>query len=453
MADSDSRGVLPTTSVQRLRAHLGRLVIGLSGGMDSVVLLDAVQSLTLSQLQPQLHAVHVNHHLQPVAGEFEQVCRDVTQRLGVQLTVLNVSVPEGGSLEESARRARYEAFATFMEEDDLLLLAHHREDQVETLLLSILRGQHPTGGMPHDRPLQVGQLFRPLLPVAHSVLFDYAIERELRWVDDPSNDDTSLDRNYIRHNILPNLANRFENAIARMFAVTERLAQRERLLRSYASRDLETVRVAQGYLDIEALLGVPEIHRGEVIRSYLDALGLPQPGERVLSEVLRVLSARPDAEPEIRWQNVVCRRYRGNLMMTSPDPGPIEAVSWVSGEPMPREISVLNDDDSLTGKADFLVGRERAQDGHGLRDGLAGEFRSRRPGDRFADGRRLKDVFVEVGVPHWVRGFVPLFCADAGILAIPALPAYGTPMVVARGAEVDSGGQLRVSWPGQPYSD
>ncbi|MEM7364821.1 MAG: tRNA lysidine(34) synthetase TilS [Pseudomonadota bacterium] len=453
MGDSGSLGLLPATSVERLRAHRGRFVVGLSGGMDSVVLLDALCSLAL----PRLHAVHVNHQLQPMAEAFENVCKRITEQYDVPLSLMTVSITRSGSLEDAARSARYQAFDEVMNDEDLLLLAHHREDQVETLLLSVLRGQQPTGGMPQERQLPKGRLFRPLLSVPQASIHDYAQHRGLSWVEDPSNSDTLFDRNFLRHEIMPLLADRFENASARMFGVVQRLADREQLLRSYASRDLDNVRAPIG-LDIEAMLTMPLHHRREVIRCYIDQLSLPQPGDGALHEILGLHSVRPDAEPAVRWQNVVCRRHRGALMITGVVPTPIPPTRWISGESVPAEVRGLSANDLIEGQG------LRESEGHraiSLCHGIEGELRCRRPGDRLTDGRLLKDVLVAAGVPHWIRDVMPLFCTDAGIVAIPALPDYGTSMVVARDAMTTPGGHtehgsaslLAVNWPGQPYSD
>ena len=453
MGDSGFLDLLPATSLERLRAHDGRLVVGLSGGMDSVVLLDALHSLAL----PRLHAVHVNHQLQPMAEAFVSACKRITEQYDVPLSLMTVSITKSGSLEDAARSARYQAFDEVLNDEDLLLLAHHREDQVETLLLSILRGQQPTGGMPQERQLRKGRLFRPMLSVPQADIHDYAQHRGLSWVEDPSNSSTIFDRNFLRHEIMPLLTDRFENASARMFGVVQRLADREKLLYSYGSRDLDKVRAPIG-LDIEAMLSIPLHHRREIIRCYIDQLSLPQPGDGALHEILLLHSVRPDAVPAVRWQNVVCRRHRGTLMMTGVIPNPIPPTRWISGELVPAEVRGLSVIDLSEGQSSRESPRRRASS---ICHGIEGELRCRRPGDRLADGRLLKDVLVSAGVPHWIRDVMPLFCTDAGIVAIPALPDYGTSMVVARDAmiipngltEHGSASWLAVNWPGQPYSD
>lgn len=451
MVDS-TMGILPAASERRLRAHSGRLLIGLSGGVDSAVLLDALCAVAIPD--NPLHAIHVNHHLQPGADDFARVAEVMAGQYGVPITVVDATVEVNGSLEDAARQARYRVFEDAMQEDDLLLLAHHREDQVETLLLSILRGQQPTGGMPQERPLGLGVLFRPLLPVARADLYHHARQRQLTWIDDPSNHDTRFDRNYIRHEVIPGLASRFQNAVARMYRATEGLTRREQLLKSYAHRDLERVRAGSG-LDVAALLAIPELHRGEAVRTFLETLGLPQPGDGALGEVNRLLSARPDSEPAVRWQNVVCHRHRGTLWVTGPGPEPIESIDWRTGEAIPAVRGLEIDNDCTGGQGG--AGKDGDRQVLILRKGIEGEFRCRQPGDRMTDGRRVKDVLVDAGVPVWLRDVLPLFSNNAGVVAIPSLVDYGTPMVVARGAELgipgDSGCYLRAGWPGQPYSD
>ncbi|MYE12829.1 MAG: tRNA lysidine(34) synthetase TilS, partial [Gammaproteobacteria bacterium] len=178
-----------------------------SGGLDSTVLLHAVATCGVGAA---VRALHVNHALQPEADHWERHCRTVAARLGVAFEAIAAPVPPG-NLEVGARRVRYRAWARVLGQDELLLLAHHADDQAETVLWQLATGRAPVG-MPRERPLGRGGLHRPLLGVRKETLRAYAREHGLEWVEDASNADTTYDRNFLRHEILPRLEARYPGA-------------------------------------------------------------------------------------------------------------------------------------------------------------------------------------------------------------------------------------------------
>uniref|UniRef100_UPI000289E4C1 tRNA lysidine(34) synthetase TilS n=1 Tax=Halomonas sp. KM-1 TaxID=590061 RepID=UPI000289E4C1 len=194
----------------------GRVVwVALSGGLDSSLLLTLAAQACRRHPRP-LYALHVHHGLQSAANGFERHCRRLASRLGVPLFVERVAVERdaGLGLEGAARKARYAAFARRVAPGETLLLAQHRDDQAETFLLAALRGSGVRGlaGMPAEREWQGRRLVRPLLTRSRSELEAEAARLGLRWVDDPSNTDEALDRNFLRGSVLPLLQSRWPQA-------------------------------------------------------------------------------------------------------------------------------------------------------------------------------------------------------------------------------------------------
>jgi tRNA(Ile)-lysidine synthase len=229
--------------------------IAFSGGLDSSVLLHLLAHLAKSESLPALNAIHVHHGLQAAADAWPDHCRAVCTALGVPLQVVRVQVQPGASLERAAREARYQAFNEALQVGEVLLTAQHRDDQAETLLFRLLRGAGVRGlsGMPRQRPLGKGHLLRPLLDVTRAELEAYANAHGLSWIEDPSNQDRHYSRNYLRHQVFPELTRRWPQALATMARSAAHLSEAQALLGELAAIDL----------------------RGAGSRNEFDWLGLP----------------------------------------------------------------------------------------------------------------------------------------------------------------------------------
>jgi tRNA(Ile)-lysidine synthase len=400
----------------------GRLVLGLSGGMDSMVLLDL-----LSALRPErsfdLHALHVNHQLSSHANAWSALCAQRCRHYGVPLHAVRVEVerdsPEG--LEAAARNARY---AVFQDQDaDAVVLAHHLDDQAETLLLQLLRGAGPRGlaCMPAARPIGgAGRplLVRPLLEVERKHLESYARRHGLTWVEDESNVDTDHDRNYLRHEVLPRLAARFPGYRQTWLRASRNFADLSEIADAQAQADAADA-LRSGGLRLARLRELGAARAGNLLRWYLGQQGLPLPRRDQLDELLRQLtSARGDAQPSMELAGARVYRHRGLLRIAPAAPAaqPWE-VRWC-GEPdlaLPPGLGRVRFQ-RLTGAGlavEQLAGRDvvvRARSG-GERIKLA----PNRP------TRTLKNLLQEAGVPEWQRDRLPLLASDGNVLWVAQL--------------------------------
>lgn len=318
-----SRNSLSADLVERVGAFLAtrlapqeRLCLALSGGCDSVVLTHVLSRLPLDG---RLSAIHVHHGLSPNADAWADFCARYCRDLHIPLSVCRVAVDRGAGegLEAAARRARYAAFADCAA--DCLLLAQHRGDQAETLLHNLLRGTGVTGAaaMPIERRFGALRLIRPLLDVARSEIESYARLHGLEWVEDESNGDLALTRNFLRHQALGLLSERFPAAETALAQAATNFAEAAALLDELA--ELDWVQASAGdaaRLVVLRQLSLPRLKN--LLRHRLRQLGWRVPVAARLEEFARQLqSAAPDRHPELVLPEGTMRSGRGLLRWLS----------------------------------------------------------------------------------------------------------------------------------------
>ncbi len=287
------------------------LCVGLSGGCDSVTLVHVLSRLGYAG---RLSAIHVHHGLSPNADAWADFCADYCAQLNIPLLTRRVAVERqsGSGLEAAARQARYAAFAECP--GDYLLLAQHRGDQAETLLFNLLRGSGLTGAasMPQQRRFAHMQLLRPLLDVSRADIEAYARAEGLRWIDDESNADLGFSRNYLRHQTLADLSQRFPGAEAALAQAAGHFAEAQELLDELAAADwLRAADGAAARLAVLRELSLPRLKN--LLRYRLRQLGWQPPVAARLNEFCRQLqSAGPDRHPalELTAGRMLCKDRR-----------------------------------------------------------------------------------------------------------------------------------------------
>ena len=392
------------------RTGAGALLVALSGGLDSVVLLHALASMPEARARG-LRAVHVHHGLHADADRWTAHCQHTCEALGIALRSARVSVARDGGegIEAAARRARHAVFASELGDDEVLVIAHHRDDQAETFLLRALRASGPDGlgAMQAWRRYGHGWLWRPLLAQPRSALQAFAQAQQLQWIDDPSNDDTAFDRNFLRHRVLPLLRERWPQAEATLARSAQLCAADAALLAADDARALAKVSARDAHvLDAHALRLLAPARRARVLRAWVVQLGLPAlPGHAIERIERELLHARSDAQAEFAWRDARIEAWRETLFADRlrPSLSPDWNVDWDGSAPL-----ALPDG----GRLQLLGAR-----------GFAVPLRvhARHGGERLHLGGRahrhlLKHLLQEHAVPPWDRRHLPLLSDPGGEL-------------------------------------
>ncbi len=282
-----------------------RYWVAYSGGVDSHVLLHAMAALR-PQLTATLNAVHVNHGLNPAASEWAAHCVSVCEALDIACHLFNVDAhaQKGESPEAAARDARYHAFSQLIERGDLLLTAHHQEDQSETLLLQLLRGAGPHGlaAMPALCRFSAGNLARPLLAISQAQIEQYANDKLLHWIEDPSNQDRGVERNYLRHEIIPSFKSHWPAFAKTVSRSAGHCAEAVELLDELAAEGLHQLTGWVKDQPVPLTLPLPDLQqmtpqrRRNILRYWLRIRELPIVSTKVMAQVeCSLIEAREDA--------------------------------------------------------------------------------------------------------------------------------------------------------------
>lgn len=416
----------PITSLRdHLRARLkalppaDRYWIAYSGGMDSHTLLHAAAGLA-RELPGELCAVHVDHGLSADSAHWARHCEAVCTALGIKLALRAVDArpPAGESPEAWARKCRYGALAAVLGSGEVVLTAHHMDDQAETVLLQLLRGSGPHGlaAMGHLKHFAKGWLARPLLDVTREQLQAYARACGLQWIEDQSNAELRFDRNVLRHAIMPRLRlhwPRAANTIARSAAWQAAAAA---LIDEAADEALNACyRSRPGQISVAALNELEPEKRPYVLRAWLRRCGLPAPSARHLDRILAdLLHPIVRGSPCVNWPGVQVRRYRDGLYALAGQAPPLPAAPLLWHPP--QTLQVAGGELSVReawGKG--LSKRRCAGASLSIRFRIGGE--RCRPAGR-THTQALKKLLQEAAVPPWRRGRLPLVYVGDELAAV-----------------------------------
>ncbi|HPY39427.1 MAG TPA: tRNA lysidine(34) synthetase TilS [Thiolinea sp.] len=384
-----------------------------SGGLDSHVLLHASAALQAQYPKTfQFYAIHIHHGLQANADAWvvhaEQTCAALN--LPLKVIHLNLKPAVGESIEAFARQARYQALSECLAANEMLLTAHHQDDQAETFLLNALRGSGSAGlaAMPELRVLGAGQVGRPLLAFSRAQLEAYAQQHQLQYVDDPSNAELKFDRNYLRHEILPRLQERWPAVSQTLTRAASWQAEQQQVLERLLAAQLAQFVGSQAHtLSATALNNQDELMQKALVRYWLQSQGFTMPSAKKLQHILSdVFGSEADATPCLAWGTCEVRRYRDDVYALKPlsQHDAKQIIVWTDVE---QDLYLPSLERSL---AKTLLSNELKQEALNLKSVITVRFRQGGERVQRAHGHslELKTLFQTAGVPPWERERVPL---------------------------------------------
>lgn len=390
------------------------LVVAYSGGVDSHVLLTCAAQWCLQYSSTRLRAHHVDHGLQAQSGTWAQHCERICRQLQVPVTATRVVVDntDGRSPEEAARHARYAALRGDLRHGEMLLTAHHLDDQAETLLLQLFRGAGVNGlaAMPECTELDAGYHARPLLRLASEDIRRFATELQLQWIDDPSNQSPDFDRNLLRNQIMPLLKERWPSLAFSIARSASHCAEAAQVGRQFA-RGVLGEQVDSRVLSLQSLESLTTAEAKVVVRYWIEYHGFRMPPAVTLLQLLRAAN-KNGVTADITWGKARIREFQGALYLDYAEAfeplAPFHYAWPCTGTPLTIEESgqIITADDIPAGYRTAAL-----------------EVCSRRGGERLRlKGHRIhksvKKLYQECSIPPWRRHSLPLVYADGKLIGI-----------------------------------
>ena len=422
--------MLDRVSIEKINdPKYANIYIALSGGVDSVVMLDLVQKIC----GKSIFAIHVNHNLSEESGKAQSFCVKFAGSYSIKCFVAEISIQASGSIETAARKSRYEAFEKFLGPHDLILLAHHSGDQVETALFKLFRGGGSFGlvGMPRERAIGVATLYRPMLTLTKLQILNYARENRLRWIEDPTNDEDTFDRNYIRHHLVPAIIGRFANAESAILEKIERDGRWRSEIEFQAQKELLGLRTERDSIELANLKSLEREKLQNLLIFWLIELGVPIPRKPFLKDLATRILSESGINMKFSW--LTFKKFKGRLYIGKQVPDFSENTSLL-----------------LKGQSNVAGGQvvRKLVWGQGLKVMEGYHLRFRKGGEIFKlrGKKSLKKLLQDLKVPPWHRFRLPLIYAGNELVALSAMSEWDIPMLIAddwmaspnsRGFEID----------------
>lgn len=390
-----------------------KIWIGFSGGLDSAVLLDNLAAYQSSL--PPIHAIHIHHGISVNADLWQSACASFCERLAIPFFCQKVDFDRSANVEEGARSARYEVFASQLQAGEALLLAHHADDQAETLLLQLFRGAGITGlaAMPEITAFAAGTLVRPLLNYSRKDLEKYAESKALTWVEDESNMDERYSRNYLRHALFPIIEQKWPAVVHNLNRSAKHCQDALSNLEALASLDLAVAADGNKVLSMDSMRRLPKPRLINLLRYWFKKNQIVAPSTLMMRRIYEeFFESKIDANPQIAFERLCLRRYQEKLYLTEKDVPNLPQSTSLSDA---KELSKLN---SLLG---YNVQALIEKSGFPLLADRKTEIRFRQGGEiLFWHGQHkdLKKLLQEWKILPWMRNRMPLLYVDGVLVAV-----------------------------------
>lgn len=391
--------------------------IGYSGGIDSHVLLHCCSQL--AEFNKKMTAVYINHQLQAISDDWAIHCEKMAFDLNINFLALNVNaLPKNGeSPEEAARNARYQALKNLIKRDCVLLIAQHREDQLETVLLQLFRGCGLRGlaGMPEKAAFGEGCLLRPFLDISKNEIINYAKVNQLQWVEDPTNQSDDYDRNFLRNQIIPQLKQRWQALDKTVFRTAKHCANADEMLKNMAKQWFQSVVNSDNTIDLQKLRFYDSMQQDCILREWFFSFGLKMPSQKRLNQIFaEIMNAKNSSSAVLYEQQHEIRCYQNTLF----------CLKKSQKETFKEKIWDKNQD-VLFFSSDWVLSIHASKKGilKTVWENAQIRVRTRKGGEKielpFRKGHHdLKKLYQEAKIPPWKRESIPLIYLNNELAAV-----------------------------------
>lgn len=426
MKKLDADSLLEVLAAYSSLDDTSRFVIAFSGGVDTAVLMHLLYRAS-KRFEFPLLALHVDHNINPRSGEWARQCADFCQTRGIPChsTRLDQFNPHNRVPENEARIARYDWLKKQVSERDILLTGHHKNDQAETLMLNLMRGAGARGlaGIQEFRHFGKGMLVRPMLRFTKEQILEYAANHDLDYIDDPANDDLHYDRNYLRHLVLPKLAERWESAIENINQSAKFLADARSMLDDLAEIDIAACRtIGTAFLSIGYQLNMEEFRKLSrarqinLIRHWIRTHSLPEPGRKSLDNFLETTVDGTADYAEMDWEGYkLCLFQKRLYLVLNIVQNELESIKvfWNLQQPLVLESA------GIRLIPNPVVGKGISVDR--LPESVSVCFR--KGGESFrmsgqSHSSKLKKLLQAHSIPPWERSTLPLIYSHDELIAV-----------------------------------
>lgn len=366
------------------------IVVALSGGIDSVVLLHYLHN----NFDNNIRAIHCNHHLSDNCGDWDKFCSDLCKSMNIEYLSIDIFLDNTSNFEEIARKKRYKSLSSNLKQNEILCTAHHMEDQAETILLQLLRGSGVAGlsSMPLEKKLNEGSLLRPFIDISKSQIIDYAANNKLKWIEDDSNLNTDIRRNFLRIEIIPKLS-KFYSEISKSLSRSARhQSQALKLIEDLALIDINTKKLIDlnNCIEIDKISKLNDYRIINIIRYHIRSIEFTPPSEKIMEQIMSLLFAKEDASPLVCWGSFEVRRYKNKMYF-------IDTKEEQNNMPCPF-FEKLKDLPNLSIKY--------------RHEGQRIKF------DNKSHSQSLKKILQEYGIPPWERDKIKMYYVGDKLKAI-----------------------------------
>jgi len=391
--------------------------IALSGGIDSIVLLHALNKLK-SKLKIKLNAIHIHHNLSEYADDWLTFCYKECKKLGVPISSEKVDIKPNLSMgiEGAARKSRYEALETHR--NNILALGHHQNDQAETLLLQLFRGSGLNGlaAMPTFDSKRF--IWRPLLGINREIIEGYAKENALNFIEDESNNNLQFDRNFLRKEILPLIRSRYPDIINTISRSSENIAEGLNLHKAIAKEDANIyLSKNKEHLSLSMIKVLDKERVINLIRWWLDVNKQKMPSKKTINELYNQIKiVKKDSQINIHISSEMSVRAYNDflwLVKITKDKHNYDLI-W-KGE----DVFELPGASKLLFKPSLGQGISLEKVGSSVL-----RIQNRMGGERFKPKRNqptrtLKYLLQKMNMPPWERAMLPIIYSEDMLVAVP----------------------------------